>query len=85
LATQPSLTLLEPEAGWSAVVRLPAIEDEDAIVLRALREGRVLVHPGYFFDFNAGHYIVLSLLPASAQFEQGVTRLVGVLVEVCRE
>ena len=40
-----------PEGGWSAVLRVPAIEPEEALVLRLLDEAHVLVHPGYFFDF----------------------------------
>ena len=39
------------EGGWSAVVRVPATRDEEQLVLDLLAQERVLVHPGYFFDF----------------------------------
>ncbi len=54
--------LLRPEGGWSAVIALPDDSDEEALALQLLREQRVLVHPGYFFDFARGKYFVLSLL-----------------------
>jgi alanine-synthesizing transaminase len=55
-------TLLEPEGGWSAVLRVPATEPEEERVSRLLEERGVLVHPGYFFDFPGEAYLVLSLL-----------------------
>ena len=30
---------------------------------------RVLVHPGFFFDFSHGAFLVISLLPGPAVFE----------------
>jgi aspartate/methionine/tyrosine aminotransferase len=72
---RPALTLVEPEGGWSAVVRVPAILSEEALVLRLFAEQHVLVHPGYFFDFADEAYVVLSLLPAPAVFDDGIARL----------
>ena len=63
LGPQPSLTMLTPEGGWSVVVRVPATETEEALVLRLLDDAGVLVHPGYFFDFPEEAFLVLSLLP----------------------
>jgi alanine-synthesizing transaminase len=67
--------LLEPQGGWAAVVRvyLPA-EDED-LTLDLLARSGVLVHPGYFFDFAEGDCLVLSLLPESGAFAEGVRRM----------
>lgn len=74
-AAQPSLTLVEPEGGWSAVLRVPAIGREEDIVLRLLQEAGVLVHPGYFFDFADEAFLVMSLLPAPEVFDEGVSRI----------
>ena len=71
-----TLTLLQPEGGWSAVLRVPAVESEERIVLDLVNETGVLVHPGYFFDFPDEAFLVLSLLPESRVFEDGVSRLV---------
>ena len=45
----------------------------------ALLEAGVLVHPGYFFDFPSGAFVVLSLLPEPAEFARGVAILRAVL------
>jgi len=73
-------SLLEPEGGWSAVLRVPATRSEEDRVTRLLDERDVLVHPGFFFDFAQEAYLVLSLLPAEAEFAEGLARLVADLV-----
>jgi aspartate/methionine/tyrosine aminotransferase len=73
-------TLLEPEGGWSAILRVPATVPEGERVARLLQESGVLVHPGYFFDFPDEAYLVLSLLPPPSTLEEGVTRLAADLV-----
>jgi hypothetical protein len=37
-----------------------------------LEQDRVLVHPGYFFDFRRESYLIVSLLPAEPQFGAGI-------------
>ena len=73
-------TLLEPEGGWSAILRVPATSSEEERTLRLLDEKDVLVHPGYFFDFPGEAYLVLSLLPPPAEFAEGVARVLADLV-----
>lgn len=80
LARHPAITLLEPEAGWSVVLRIPAIEPEERVVVRLLDDAGVLVHPGYFFDFPDEAFLVLSLLPEPQVFQEGVSRA-AVIVE----
>jgi aspartate/methionine/tyrosine aminotransferase len=70
-------TLLEPEGGWSAVLRVPATVSEEERVTRLLEERNVLVHPGYFFDFPAEAFLVLSLLPPPDIFVEGLDRLLA--------
>ena len=75
LATCPEVTLLEPEGGWSVVVRVPAVAPEEAIVLGLLEGADVLVHPGFFFDFPHEAYLVMSLLPDPSTFDEATSRL----------
>lgn len=75
LASAPSATLLVPEGGWCAVVRVPATASEDEWCLRLLREDGVLVQPGYFFDFEGEAFLVVSLLPREDVFAEGARRL----------
>jgi alanine-synthesizing transaminase len=77
VAAQADMTMLEPDAGWCVVLRVPATESEEQRVLRLLEAHHVLVHPGYFFDFPSEAFLVLSLLPDRAVFAEGVRRVVG--------
>ena len=70
-------SVLRVEGGWSAVVRVPATRSEERLVLELLEHDRVLVHPGYFFDFPREAYVVVSLLPRPNAFADGVGRLVA--------
>jgi aspartate/methionine/tyrosine aminotransferase len=76
-ADYPAVRVLTCEGGWSAVVQVPALRSEEALVLELLGEEHVLVHPGYFFDFNREAFVVVSLLVEPDPFAQGVTRLLA--------
>jgi alanine-synthesizing transaminase len=73
-------SLLDPEGGWSAVLRVPATLPEEERVCGLLERRDVLVHPGYFFDFPREAFLVLSLLPPTATFSEGVDRILADLV-----
>lgn len=75
MAALPAVEVLEPQGGWSAVLRIPRLAPDEERVLGLLRDTGVLVHPGYFFDFAKEGYLVLSLLPEPAVFAEGVRRL----------
>jgi alanine-synthesizing transaminase len=71
----PSSEALHCEAGWSAVLRVPATRSEEDLVLELLERDAVLVHPGFFFDFPHEAFLVVSLLPETATFVAGMTRV----------
>ena len=68
--------VLHADAGWYAVVRVPAIAPEEDLVVRLLENDGVLTHPGYFFDFASEAYLVVSLLPPAELFREGIGRIV---------
>jgi hypothetical protein len=68
-------SLLEPDAGWSAVLRVPSRDGEEALVLDLLERDGVVVQPGFFFDFPSEAYLVISLLTQPAVFAEGVRRI----------
>jgi alanine-synthesizing transaminase len=78
----PAATLIEPQAGWSAVVRVPCLLPDEDLALGLFERHGVLVHPGYLFDFAADGYFVLSLLPAPEAFAEGLHRLASYLGEM---
>jgi hypothetical protein len=79
VGTQPSCSLLDVEGGWSVVIRVPAVATEEAIVLDLLDRARILVHPGYFFDFPSEAFLVVSLLPPADVFADAFTRMLAVV------
>jgi len=70
-------TFLHLEAGWSAVIRVPAIRSEEALVLELLERDHVLIAPGYFYDFPSEAYLVVSLLPDPEVFGAGIARVLA--------
>jgi aspartate/methionine/tyrosine aminotransferase len=79
LEPHPSIRLLPPEGGWSAVIQVPAIAPEEALAIRLVEEASVRVHPGYFFDFPREAFFVVSLLPAPGVFAEALSRALPLL------
>ena len=77
VADAPAIQLLEPSGGWTAVLRVPATRSEDALALDLLERHRVIVQPGYFYDFPFEAWLVVSLLVEPASFAQGLERIVA--------
>ena len=73
-----AVEVLRVEGGWSAVVRVPATRSEEQLVLDLLEHERVLVHPGFFFDFPHEAFVVLSLLPEPQGFATAAERVLRV-------
>jgi alanine-synthesizing transaminase len=73
--SHPAIEVLPADAGWSAVLRVPATRSEEELAIALLEEDDVLVHPGFFFDFSRECYLVVSLLPEPASFDEGVRRV----------
>ena len=71
----PSIEVLPCEAGWSIVLRVPSTRSEEALVLEVLEEDGVLIHPGFFFDFQHEAFLVSSLLPEPPLFSEGMRRV----------
>jgi alanine-synthesizing transaminase len=67
--------ILKVEAGWNIVVRVPQVRTEEEWTLELLEREDVLAQPGFFYDFDAEAFLVLSLLTPSAVFREGVNRL----------
>ncbi len=74
-APHPAIEVLHAEAGWSAVLRIPARRSEEETVVELVEQDGVVVHPGFFFDFPREAYLVVSLLPDPAAFGDGVGRM----------
>ncbi len=72
--------VLRRDGGWSAVLRVGQVVDEEALCLRLLDEG-VVVQPGFFYDFERSGHVVVSLLPEPDVLERGIAIVARVLRE----
>jgi hypothetical protein len=75
--TTPAVTVLPAGGGWSAVLRVPSLLDDEGLAVHLLESTGVAVHPGYLFDLPGEGYLVLSLLPPEEVFAEGVRRLLA--------
>lgn len=76
-ASFPAITVLPVEGGWSAVMQVPAVGSEEALILHLLDQDDVLVHPGYFFDFPREAFIVVSLIVEPKLFDRAIARVLA--------
>ncbi len=67
--------LLPSDGGWNAVLRIPWAQPEEEWGLRLLERRKVLIHPGYFYDFDAEGFAVVGLLTPPDRFEEGIRRI----------
>ena len=72
-------SLLAVEGGWYATLQAPRTRSEEEWTLDLLHRARVLVQPGFFFDFETEAFLVVSLLPEPSAFQEGFRRLLAVL------
>ncbi|MGA9355850.1 MAG: pyridoxal phosphate-dependent aminotransferase [Terriglobales bacterium] len=75
LVSHPACTRLLVEGGWYAVLRVPAVESDEELTIRLLRQAQVSVHPGHFYDFAGDGYLVFSLITEPEVFRSGIGRL----------
>jgi len=70
-------TVLDAQGGWYAVLMITGTLSDEQLALQYLREDHVLIHPGYFFDFDYGTYLIVSLLPREHDFQEGIRRIIN--------
>jgi aspartate/methionine/tyrosine aminotransferase len=77
LAGQKACERLSVQGGWYAVLRVPVTRSDEELAIVLVREKRVLVHPGHFYDFPRDGYLVLSLITQEGEFGEGIRRVLG--------
>lgn len=75
LAAQTTCSRLECEGGWTAVLRVPALQTDEDLAIALLKDRGVLVHPGHFYDFAQVGHIVTSLIVPEQEFAEGIRRV----------
>ncbi|HEY0705136.1 MAG TPA: pyridoxal phosphate-dependent aminotransferase [Candidatus Acidoferrales bacterium] len=77
LALQKSCARLEVEAGWYAVLRIPATRSDEDLALDLLESKGVYAHPGHFYDFASDGFLVVSLITPEEDFAEGIKQLLS--------
>lgn len=67
--------VLRCDGGWTALLEYPRYRSEDELVLGLLRDERIAVQPGYFFDMERDGYLALSLILDPGVFKSGAARV----------
>jgi alanine-synthesizing transaminase len=75
LTTQKMVSRLEVEAGWYAVLRVPALISGEELAASLVTRSGVSVHPGYFFGFAGDGWLVVSLLTPEKEFAEGMSAI----------
>jgi alanine-synthesizing transaminase len=75
LATQKLCDRLHVEAGWYAILRVPATASDEDLAIQLLQQRNVLVQPGHFYNFPSDGHLVLSLISRVDTFRVGILRL----------
>ena len=81
VSEQPAVSLSRVGGGWSAVLRVPAVVDEESLCLRLLEEHSVAVHHGALFAFPSEGWLVISLLPPAGLFSEGARMILDTVTE----
>jgi alanine-synthesizing transaminase len=79
IAANRKFELQEAAGGWHAVLRVFGTRSAEEIALELLQRRHILVHPGHFYDFASDDRIVISLLPLTREFHEGIRELESLL------
>jgi len=81
LAEQTMITRLEIEAGWYAILRIPAIRRDEDVAIDLIRTAGVSTHPGYFFGLLGNGWLVVSLLTPKTDLKTGLMAIIRTYLE----
>lgn len=74
-----SISRLELEGGWYAVLRVPATRTDEDLAIELLRATGVYLHPGHFYDFAGEGNLVVSLIPPEEEFAEAIRAVVSLI------
>jgi alanine-synthesizing transaminase len=76
VAKGSGVEVLQVEAGWSAILRLPQTGgDGGDVAEELLRDAGVVVHPGSFYGIGEAGRVVVSLLGGAEEFARGMQKI----------
>src|ERR1700751_2812505 len=79
-----ALSRLEIGGGWHMGRRVSAVESDEALGVRLVKDFGVEVHPGHFFGFPDPGWVVLGLLTPESEIEEGIMAILSIFRRVHR-
>jgi aspartate/methionine/tyrosine aminotransferase len=76
------ISLWPVQAGWYALLQMPAVFEDEEWALRLLEHSHTYVHPGYFFDLPQESMLVVSPLTNPEIFQEGINRILELVNSV---
>lgn len=75
LPVDSAYRLLPTEGGWYAILQVPRIKSEEDLIIELLEKDDLIIHPGYFFDFETEGWLIMSLINTPEIFQAGIKKL----------
>ncbi|MBU1182125.1 MAG: pyridoxal phosphate-dependent aminotransferase [Proteobacteria bacterium] len=79
LSKNPGIKVRRPDGGHYLFSEIETWKDEEDLVLHLLKNQRILVHPGYFYDCEQGTHIMISCLTEKGKLIEGLKRIVAAI------
>jgi aspartate/methionine/tyrosine aminotransferase len=79
LAGQSACRRLQVEGGWYVVLCVPTIRSDEELALELLTSSGAYLHPGHFYDFPSGGFLIVSLIARTEEFSQGLGKVFAFL------
>lgn len=74
-AEKSGIEVLQVEAGWCAILRLPRMKEKEDMAEELLKKCGVVAHPGAFYGIAENGRLVVSLIGPSDEFAAGIDRI----------
>jgi len=79
LTANKTVSRLNVEGGWCAVLRVPATRSDEDLAIDLLTTQGVSAHPGHFYEFPGDGYLIVSLITAEQTFVVGTNRILAAI------
>lgn len=77
LSQCPEITLHKPEGGFYLFAKIQGLNlDDEQFVIRLMQKTNIFVHPGYYYDYENGLWILISFLMEPAELKRTLATLV---------
>lgn len=77
------VSLLNGSGGWYAILQVPVIKTDEEWSIELLQNRGILLYPGYFFEFEGGAYLLVSLIVEPELLGSGAAGVIDYIRQYC--